>query len=94
MYLEFMFVQILNPSSPMNLSTLFGERNNNLLQNSCLENSTDRGVPYSLRGHKELDMTEGLTLSLSLCARVWVYRAYATKLLQLCPTLCNPVDCM
>jgi len=72
MYLEFKFVQILNPSSPTNLSSFSGERNGNLLQNSCLENSTDRGAPYSLWGHKELDMTGGLTLSLSLCASVWV----------------------
>ena len=41
MYLEGKFVQILNPSSPTNLSTFSGEGNGNLLQNSCLENSTE-----------------------------------------------------
>ena len=35
-----------------------GEGNGNPLQDSCLENPMDRGVGYSPRGHKELDMTE------------------------------------
>ena len=38
-----------------------------LLQYSCLENSMDKNlVGYSPWGHRELDMTEWLTLSLSL----------------------------
>ena len=46
-----------------------GEGNGNPLQYSCLENSMDIGIPcslvdYSPCGHKELDMTERLTLSL------------------------------
>ena len=42
-----------------------GEGNGSPLQYSCLENSMGRGawVGYSLWGHKELDMTEPLTLS-------------------------------
>ena len=59
-----------------------GEGNGNPLQYSCLENSMDIGFPcslvgYSPRGHKELDMTERLTLSLffhfmkyKMCLRV------------------------
>ena len=41
-----------------------GEGNGNPLQYSCLENPMGRG--YSSWGHKELDTTEQLTLSLSL----------------------------
>ena len=39
-----------------------GERNGNLLQDSCLENSMDGGalVGYSPQGRKESDMTERL----------------------------------
>ena len=44
-----------------------GERNGNPLQYSCLENSMERSlVGYSPWGHKELDTTEQVTLSLSL----------------------------
>ena len=36
-----------------------GERNGNLLQYSCMENPTDRGLGgYSSKVLKELDMTE------------------------------------
>ena len=41
--------------------------NGNLHQYSCLKNSMDRGAwwaTYSSWGHKELDMTEQLSLSL------------------------------
>ena len=43
-----------------------GEENDNPLQYSCLENSMDRGTWWATDhgGHKKLDMTEGLTLSL------------------------------
>ena len=45
-----------------------GEENGYPLQYSCLENSTDRGAwRASVWGCKELDLTEGLTHSLSLC---------------------------
>ena len=45
-----------------------GEGNDNPLQYSCLENSIDRRslVGYSLWGSKYSDLTEPLTLSLSL----------------------------
>ena len=44
-----------------------GEGNGNPLQYSCLENSMERSlVGYSPWGHKELDTTEQVTLSLSL----------------------------
>ena len=39
-----------------------GERSDNPLQYSCLENSMEGLVGYSA-GHKELDMTEKITLS-------------------------------
>ena len=43
-----------------------GEGNGYPLQYSCLENSMDRGAWWAtvLGGHKELDITEGLTLLL------------------------------
>ena len=42
-----------------------GEVDGNPLQYSCLENPMDKGTwqPTRLQGHKELDMTEQLTLS-------------------------------
>ena len=43
-------------------------------------------VGYSLWGHKELNMTEQLMLSLSLWREV--------KVAQLCPILCNPMNCI
>ena len=40
-----------------------GEGNDNPLQYSCLQNSMDRGAwQATIRGHKELDTTERLTL--------------------------------
>ena len=39
-----------------------GRGNGNPLQYSCLENPMDRGA-FSLRGHKESDMTERLHFS-------------------------------
>ena len=45
------------------------EENGNPLQYSCLENSMDRGAwRATVRGITELDMTEDLTLALSVCA--------------------------
>ena len=42
-----------------------GEGNDYAPQHSCLENSTDRGAGvYHPRGHKELQTTEQLTLSI------------------------------
>ena len=44
-----------------------GEGDDNPLQYSCLEDSTDRGAwQAAVHGHKESDMTEQLTLSLWL----------------------------
>ena len=47
-----------------------GEGNSTPLQCSCLENPRDSGawVGFSPWGHKELDMTERLTLSLFKCS--------------------------
>ena len=50
-----------DPGSILGWERSFGERNGYPCQYSCLENSMDRG--YSPWGHKELDMTERLTLS-------------------------------
>ena len=55
-----------------------GEGNGNPFQDSCLENSMDRGIwqvtnPW---GHKELDMTELLTLSLHFPC---LHRIYGDK---------------
>ena len=50
-----------DPGSIPGLGRSPGEGNGNPLQYSCLKNSVDRG--YSQWGHKELDMTEQLTLS-------------------------------
>ena len=35
-----------------------GEGHDNLFQDSCLENSMDRGAWWATGGHKELDTTE------------------------------------
>ena len=44
-----------------------GEGNGNPLQYSCLKNSMDRGAwKVTVQGHKELDVTECLTLFFSL----------------------------
>ena len=55
-------VQILIPG----LGRYPAERNGNPLQYPCLENFTGQRslVDYSPQGHKELDTTEQLTLSL------------------------------
>ena len=54
------------PGSIPGLGGASGEGNDNPLQYSCLENSTDRRAwqATSLWGRKELDTTERLTLSL------------------------------
>ena len=53
-----------DPDSIPWLGRSLAEGNGNSLQYSCLENSMDRGVWWAW-GHKELDITEWLTLSLS-----------------------------
>ena len=66
-------------SYPLNIQLHFtylvilprGERNGNALQYSCLENSIDGGAwQATVHGVTKLDMTERLTLSLSI--RNWV----------------------
>ena len=47
---------------------------------------------YSPWGHKESDITNRLTLSLSRCLEHSTATATAAKLLQSCPTLCDPID--
>ena len=49
------------------LERSLGEGNGYVVQYTCLENSMDRGAWRAMvhRGHKELDMTKLLTLSLS-----------------------------
>ena len=60
------------------------EGNGNPLQCSCLENSTDRGDWQATdNGVAESNMTWRLTHTLY---------AAAAKLLQSCPTLCDPID--
>ena len=58
-----------DPGSIPGLGRSPGERNGNPLQYSCLENFMDRG--YSPWGYKESDMTEWLTLSLSIITFKW-----------------------
>ena len=48
------------------LGGFFGEVNGNPLQYSCLGNPMDRGAWQAPWGHKELETTERLTLSLSV----------------------------
>ena len=64
-----------------------GEGNGSRLQYSGLENPMDRGVwQVAVHGVTELDMTELLTLpenKYNVCV----------LLAQLCPTLCDPMDC-
>ena len=70
-----------------------GEGNGNSFQYSCLGNPMDRGAWWaacSPWGLKELEMTKQPTLQ-----RLVIYSsaaAAAAKLLQSCPTLCNPID--
>ena len=45
---------------------IIGEGNGNPLQDSCLENHTDRGSWLQSTGHKESDMTEWRTLSVQM----------------------------
>ena len=60
---EEIWVWFLGQENPL------GEKNGNLLQYTCLKNSTDRGacvvlrslVVHSLCGHKDSDTTEWLT---------------------------------
>ena len=78
-----------------------GEGNGNALQYSCLENSMDRGAWWVAvnRGCKKSDMTERLSLSLSLSHTIFKADAEKTllplkvKVAQLCPALCDPMDC-
>ena len=43
---------------------------------SCLENSLDRGIQWDTgqSGHKEVDVTEQLTLSLWLNSKLYMYK--------------------
>ena len=66
-----------------------GGGNDNSLQDSCLENSTDRGTCQAMvfgviKRHS--DRTEPLTL-----LKLKIDYA-AAKSLQSCPTLCDPID--
>ena len=82
----------------------FGEGNGNPIQCSCLENPIDRGAwwGYSLWGCKESDTTKQLTHThealqdlLELTCKkdvLFIIGAAAAKSLQLCPTLCDPID--
>ena len=55
-----------------------GERDGNPLQYSCLENSMDRGTWWAI--------VHGI-------AKSWTqWNITAAKLLQSCPTLCDPID--
>ena len=47
---------------------------------------------YSPWNHKESDMTEQLTLSLSFFSHIHIYTCMHPKLLQSCMTLCDPMD--
>ena len=72
---------------PFNFSLSFiGEGNGNPLQCSCLEESQGQGslVGFHLWGHTESDTT-GLSSSSSKQSEM--------KVAQLCPTLCDPMDC-
>ena len=62
-----------------------GEGNGNPLQYSCLENPMNGGAlcPW---GHKESDITEWTLVSVFILIK-W------SEVAQLCPTLCDPMDC-
>ena len=68
-----------------------GEGHGNPLQYSCLENPMDRGAWWATKSSKESDMTEGLTLSLSLTS---VHRRFTACLpgqsmsVENCKVLC------
>ena len=47
---------------------------------------------YSPWNHKESDITEQLTLSLSFFSHIHIYTCVHAKLLQSCMTLCDPMD--
>ena len=78
-----------------------GEGNGDPLQYSCLENSMDREAWWATvhRDLKESDTTEWWTLYISpdqTLSFIYVFFNVicmpAAKLLQLCPTLCDPID--
>ena len=48
-----------------------GEGNGNPLQYSCLENSMVGGARQAPLGHKELDMTEGLSIHTHTYIHLW-----------------------
>ena len=57
-----------DPGSIPRLGRYPGVGNGNPLHHSCLENPIDRGAWWAPHGHKESDMTEQLTLTLTqLC---------------------------
>ena len=72
------------------------------LQYSCLGNPMDRGAWQASGGCKELDTTDGLTLSFFfffkyvhnlLFLSVWFFRFCCCLVTKSCLTLCNPMDC-
>ena len=65
-----------------------GERNSNLLQNSCLENSRDRGAWWAIV-HGFTKSWTRLNNSHYYCVCVCV----CVLIPQLCTTLCDPMDC-
>ena len=65
-----------------------GGGNGTPLQYSCLENSMGREVWWAHRISKESDMTEHVSTHIHTATAA----AAAAKLLQSCPTLCNPID--
>ena len=72
-----------------------GGRQGKPLQYCCLENPHGQRslVGYSPWDHKEVDTTEQLCTAQQYIIKLLLYIPAATKMLQLCPTLCDPMDC-
>ena len=70
-----------------------GEGNGNPLQYSCRENPTDGGAQYAIVHGVAKSRTQlsDLTSMYSMVTIVYTMLCYA-KSLQLCPTLCDPID--
>ena len=73
-----------------------GGRQGKPLQYSCLENPLGQRslAGYSPGGHKDLDMTEWLSTAQQYVIKplLILYIPAAAKLLQLCTTLCDPME--